>query len=297
MADRGSLNDSLNKLQALSSSADVSRAKVRRKDKKKPGNESAKNLLGSLLDDSEQAAEREQQELEESRRRAEEEARFQREQEEEMARIEAERAIIAEKQAQEELRIHHAEMQAEVQRQNDIDAGLIDLEEEARQKAAEEERLRREAEARARKEAEKRAANELRKSQEFELEALRQEQLAKQAVPKKNKTVPIIIGAVAAALVAGIVAFVVLSNQKTIDIYAPSAEYDTRTISFMPDQEALVAASINIVKQEEDPKPVKARGPRKTSSGATSAPAANKPKPTLSGGGKGGLFGGGKRSL
>ena len=295
MADRGSLNDSLNKLQALSSSADVARAKVRRKDKKKPGNESAKNLLGSLLDDSEQAAEREQQELEESRRRAEEEARFQREQEEEMARIEAERAIIAEKQAQEELRIHHAEMQAEVQRQNDIDAGLIDLEEEARQKAAEEERLRREAEARARKEAEKRAAAELRKSQEFELEALRQEQLAKQAVPKKSKTVPIIIGAVAAVLVAGIIAFVVIGNQKTLDIYAPSAEYDTRTISFMPDQEALVAASINIVKQEDDPKPVKARTNRKPG-GSTAAPAANKPKPSLTGG-KGGLFGGGKRSL
>ena len=299
MANRASLNDSLNKLQALSSSGEVAKVKVRRSGRNKGANsDSARNLLGSLLDDSEQAAEREQQELEENRRRAEEEARLQREQEEEMARIEAERAIIAERQAQEELRMHHAEMQAQVQRQNDIDAGLIDLEEEARQKAAEEERLRLEAEARARKEAEKRAANELRLSQEYELEALRQEQLAKQAAPKRSKAVPIIIAGVAAAVVAAVIAYVVVGNQKTIDIYAPSAQYDTRSINFIPDEEALIAASISIVKQGEDPKPVsKPRTKRPGGSGGSAQAADNKPKVSLTGGGKGGIFGGGKRSF
>jgi hypothetical protein len=295
MANRPSLNDSLNKLQALSSSGEVAKVRVRRHGRDKSNSDNAKNLLGSLLDDSEQAAEKEQQQLEENRRRAEEEARLQREQQEEMARIEAERAIIAEKQAQEEMRMHRAEMQAQVQRQNDIDAGLIDLEEEARQKAAEEERLRQEAEARARKEAEKRAANELLLSQEYELEALRQEQLAKQAAPKKNKAIPIIIGAVAAAAVAAIVIYITLGNQKTIDIYATSAQYDTRSINFMPDEEALIAASISVVKQGEDPKPSKPRA--KKPSGGAAAPAESKPKVSLSSSGKGGIFGGGKRSF
>lgn len=284
--------DSLTKLNSLSASGEV--AKVKRTPhslgKSKANKENAKNLLGSILDDTDAAAEAEKIRNEEKKRRAEEEARIAKELEEEKARYEAERQIIAEKQAQEDLRIRQAEMQAQLQRQKDIEAGLIDLEEEARLAREEEERKRAEEAERERKEAEKKAATELRISQEHELAALRREQIAKEAAPKTSN-MPKIIAAVAVLVIAlGAVAYFVL-DQEEIDIYALSETSDTRTIGFIEDDLQMSRVNVSIVKQAEDPKPVKARPRRKA---APAEPA--KPKPTLGGGKRGGLFGG-KRGL
>ena len=87
----------------LKTSSEV--ARIRRQPKGKPGSESAKNLLGSILDDSAAAAEKERKQLEENRRRAEEEELLRKANEEEMAKLEAEQAILAEQQAQEDLKL------------------------------------------------------------------------------------------------------------------------------------------------------------------------------------------------
>ena len=284
--------DSLTKLNSLSASGEV--AKVKRPkpggSKSKANKESAKNLLGSILDDAAAAAEAEAIRNEEKKRRAEEEARIAKELEEEKARYEAERQLIAEKQAQEDLRIRQAEMQAQLQREKDIEAGLIDLEEEARLAREEEARKRAEEEEKARKVAEKEAATALRISQEHELEALRREQLAKAAVPKSSKKPMIISIAIGVLLAAGVGVYFMLS-QEEMDIYALPEESVTRTIGFIDEDMQMARINASIVKQAEDPKPERAR-PRKKAPAAEPA----KPKPTLGGGKKGGLFGG-KRSL
>ena len=154
------------------SSSDNIRAKIRRPSRGKPGGETATNLLGDLLNDSAAEAEAERLRREMEQKRAAEEERLQQEHEEEMAKLEAERALLAEQQAQEERRMHQAEMAAQVQRQKDIEAGLIDLEEEARLAREEAERQRREAEEKASKEAESLAKNVLLQNQQAELEAL-----------------------------------------------------------------------------------------------------------------------------
>lgn len=281
--------DSLTKLNSLSASGEV--AKVKRSKpgvgKSKANKESAKNLLGSILDDAAAAAEAEAIRNEEKKRRAEEEARIAKELEEEKARYEAERQLLAEKQAQEDLRIRQAEMQAQLQREKDIEAGLIDLEEEARIAREEEARKRAEEEERARKEAEKKAATELRISQEYELEALRREQLAKESAPKASKLPMLVAIAAGVLLVAGIGTYYMLT-QEEIDIYALPEESMTRTIGFIEDDTQMSRINANIVKQAEDPKPERTRPKKK----APAAEPVAKPKPTLGGGKKGGLFGG-----
>ena len=285
--------DSLTKLNSLSASGEV--AKVRRTSqgdgKSKPGKESAKNLLGSILDDAAAAAEAEAIRNEEKKRRAEEEARIAKELEEERARYEAESQLLAEKQAQEDLRIRQAEMQAQLQREKDIEAGLIDLEEEARLAREEEERKAAIEAEKARKAAEKKAANDLRISQEYELEALRRDQLAKAAAPKASK-LPKILWAVGLVLLLGVgVGVYFLNQEEPVDVYALSDSVGTRTVGFIEDEVQIAKVGISEVKQAEDPKPERAR-PRKKAAPAEPA----KPKPTLGGGRKGGLFGG-KRGL
>ncbi|MBO5753468.1 MAG: hypothetical protein J6S69_07235 [Proteobacteria bacterium] len=281
--------DSLTKLNSLSASGEV--AKVKRSkpggSKSKANKESAKNLLGSILDDAAAAAEAEAIRNEEKKRRAEEEARIAKELEEEKARYEAERQLIAEKQAQEDLRIRQAEMQAQLQREKDIEAGLIDLEEEARLAREEEARKRAEEEEKARKVAEKEAATALRISQEHELEALRREQLAKAAAAPKSSKLPMIICIAAGVLLAAGVGVYFMLSQEEMDIYALPEESVTRTIGFIDEDMQMARINASIVKQAEDPKPEKARPKKK-------APAAEpaKPKPTLGGGKKGALFGG-----
>lgn len=277
----------------LSSSENV-RAKIRRPSRGKPGGESARNLLGNLLDDSAAAAEEERLRREADQKRAEEEARLQREHEEEMAKLEAERALIAERQAQEEMRLHQAELQAQVQREKDIEAGLIDLEEEARQKREEEARKRAEEEARIKKETELREANERKRTQEAELEALRQEKMVRDTAPKKN---PFILPACLAALVLfsiGIGYYLLAVKpeneriQAVTEGYSISKQYPTQDIMFLADNDAMKAETLSLVKQAPDPKP---SAKKKRPTNTTSGPAEPVKKPTLTGGS---LFGKGK---
>lgn len=285
-----SLNDSFNNLSR--SSSDV--ARIRRGAKGRPGAESAKNLLGSILDDTTEAAETERIVREENAKRAEEEAQRQKEMAEEDARLQAEREIIAEKQAQEDLKLHQAEMQAQLQREKDIEAGIINLEEEARQKREEEERKRAKEEAIKRKTEAKLQAIEFKKNQETELEALRQEQLAKEAQPKKSN-LPKIIAAAAAVVIAGVVALVFALNQEVIDPYAMGDEksYETQSITFVNEDNGMMNMARNLVVQAPPPKPVAKKSGGGKKKGGAAAPAAPMPKPSLTGG-KGGLFGKGK---
>jgi hypothetical protein len=276
--------DSHSSLSSLSSPDNV-RAKIRRPGRGKIGGESAMNLLDDVLGDSAAAAEEERLRREAERERAEEEERLQREREEEMAKLEAERALMAEQQAQEELRQHQAEMQAQVQRQKDIEAGLIDLEEEARLKREEEERKRAEAEAKAQKEAERRQANELKQNQEAELASLKQEEIARHAAPKSN---PFIIPMILVALVllacgAGFYLLKVKPENERIQAvtegYSLSKQYSMQNLVFVADNQDMQALEFNKVTQEA-PKVNKPKGPRKTTT------AAQPQKPSLLGGGR-----------
>ena len=104
MAVDPALQDSLNRSLTASGAA----AKVRRAGKAKPGSENALNLLDSIIDDTVVEAERERRRLEEDTQRAEEEARLQKEREAAAAREEAEQAILAEQQAQEDLKLNRS---------------------------------------------------------------------------------------------------------------------------------------------------------------------------------------------
>lgn len=287
MANHSSLNDTLDRMQALSSSTEMAKVKIRRPRREKPGSENVKNLLSDLLDDSAQAAEEEKRRRKEDRERAEEEKRQKQEAEAETARLEAEKALEAEKQAQEALKQHHAEMQAQVQRLNDIDAGLIDLEEEARQKAAEEARQRAEAEAKARKLAEQKAAEELKRQQESELHALRSEQIEKQSNVKKSHSVPIALAALAVVIITLVVVYVVATMPKDGegDVYRLGKTYTVREIAFQRENTEMLMAQADIVKQAPDPKPVKRRPSKKSTSKADTTPK----RSLLSS--KGGIFG------
>lgn len=290
MPKESSLAASLNKLAEMSSSGEVAKVKQRRQVKEQAwvSNDSAKNLLGSLLSDSSKAAEEELARQEAAAAQAVEAARRAREREEEMLQLEAKRELLSEMQAQEEMRLRQLEMQAQLQRQKDIEAGVIDLEEEARLQREAEERQRKEAEERQRKEEEKRASEALLREQAKELEALRQKELLEQAMPKRSKLIPIVLAAVVLFGAAGVGIFLHL-NQEEIDIYAPSAQYDTRTIGFMPDESAMLAVQMQLVKQAEPPKPVVAR-PRSASrsrpktGGSTVAAPEKKPSGLKSGG-------------
>ena len=272
------------------------RERTRRPAKGKIGGESARNLLNSVLDDTAAAAEEERVRLEEMRKRAEEEARLQKEREEEMMRLEGEQALMAEQQAQEDLKHHQEELQAQLQRQKDIEAGIIDLEEEARQKRAEEERLRAEEAERVRKEEAKKEALALQEHQKIELEKLKLEERAREAAPKKSK-VPMVVGIVAlmtVLTVAGLFVFGVFDRGNYGDAglyYNLSEEINTRGVAFVQDNDDIMGVKTAMVKQAEDPKPVAAPKNRPKRPAAASAPEPSKPSLT---GGRGGLFGGGK---
>lgn len=289
------LNDSLNKLSSLSSSGELSRVNIRRPGRGKPGGESAKNLLGDLLNDSAEAAEAERIRKEEERKRVEEEERMQKELEEEKLKLEAEQALMTEQQAQEALREQQAKLQAQVQREKDIEAGLIDLEEEARQKREEEERKRAEEDAKRKKEEERQASIERQAKQQAELEALQKEELVRRAVPKKSKAVPVIIVA-ACVVVAALAAVYIFKIQPDMEKEARyfaafdlAEKYESRGVAFLSeDQDMTDTYAINIVKQGEDPKPVKVRS--KKDKGGSGGGAATTTKPTLGGG----LLGSGK---
>lgn len=289
--------DSLSKLGAVSSSGEVSKVKhVTRSGSNarvSGGNakvsRESKNLLSIILEDSAAAAEVESLRNEEKKRRADEEARIAKEIEEERTRLEAEQQMIAEKQAQADLRNRQAEMQAQLQRQKDIEAGLIDLEEEARIAREEEARRLAEEQARAKKAADKHAATELRMSQETELEALRRDQLARESAPAASR-MPLVIGLVVTLLlICGGVGAYWFMKPEPIDIYALSAEEETRALAFLPEDMDSVSVDVLIVKQMEEVKEDKPRAKK------AAAPAeAPKKKPTLGGGLRGGLFGGGR---
>lgn len=300
MSKESSLSASLNKLAEMSSSGEVAKVKQRRQVKEQAwvSNDSAKNLLGSLLSDSGKAAEEELARQEAAAAQVVQEAKRAREKEEEMLQLEAKRELLSEQQAQDEMRMRQAEMQAKLQRQKDIESGVINLEEEARLKREAEESARKEAEARKRKEEDRRASESLLRDQAQELESLRQKELLEQAMPKRSKLIPIVL--VALLLIAGsaIGAFFHF-NQEEIDIYAPSAEYDTRTIGFIPEEPAMLAVQMQLVKQGEAPKPVVARprptGNKRPVKGGTSVATTPDKKPTT--GLKGGGLLGAKKGL
>lgn len=290
MSKETSLAASLNKLSEMSSSGEVAKVKQRRKVNEQVwvSNDSAEHLLGSLLSDSGKAAAEELARQAAAAAAAAAEAKLAREREDEMLQLEAERKLLSEKQAQEEMRLRQAEMQAQLQREKDIESGVINLEEEARLQREAEEKARQEAEEKARKEEERRANEALLRAQAEELEALRQKELLEQAMPKRSKLLPIILAALVLIAASGVAAYFYL-NQEEIDIYAPSAEYDTRTIGFIPDESAMLAVEMQLVKQGEPPKPVveRPRPTRRAASKSRKAAPSTEKKPTnaLKGGG------------
>lgn len=287
MASSSNPNDAQSRLAKVSLSG--STAKVNRPGgNSKNGRENALNLLGSILDDSAAEAEQEHAKNEANRKRAEEEARLQRERDEEMAKLEAERALVAEQQELEDLKLKQAQMQAQLQREKDIEAGLIDLEEEARQKKAEEDRIAAEAAAKAKKEADRREAEALRIAQQNELNALNQEQL-NAAMTAKNPYIPVIIVAIIFLVIAGCFAayYLIKQSNKPNDFYCAADSYAAQELSTAQESTlGMVSVNVSLVKQAEDPKPVKKSRPK------AAAPAAAKPKPSGLGGGRR-LFGGG----
>lgn len=289
MSNQSALNDSLNKLSELSSSGVARINRSKRPSRRK--SESAKSLLGNLLDDSIATAQAEREREEERKRREEEEAQRQKEYAEEMAKLEAEQAILAEQKEIEARRIRQAEMQAQLQREKDIEAGLIDLEEEARQKRAEEERQAAIAAEKARKEAEKLAAQKLRISQQNELEALRLEEVQAAAKPKSsNAVVYVLIVLILAA--AGGASWYFYSKNQEINYYAMQEEYTPNALIVSDARMDKFDVAVSVVTQEAPPKPVKkTTSKNRKPSTATAAP---KPAPSLTGGKKGGIFGSGK---
>jgi len=300
MSKESSLAASLNKLSEMSSSGEMARVKQRRSVKAQAwgSDDNASNLLGCILDDSSKDAEEEARHHEEARQRASEEARRQREYEEDMKRLEAERELIAQQQQQEELRVRQAEMQAQLQRQKDIEAGLIDLKEEARLAREEEARKRAEADAKVRKEAEKRANELLLREQQAEIEALRQQEILEQSRPKRSKAPFIAMAALVVVGLGGAIGYYLL-NQEPIDIYALSTEYDSRSIGFLPESLDMVSMEVMVVKQADDPKPVRpvVTRPRPPGGGGGAKPPGGDPPASTGGGlggGKSGGLGGGK---
>lgn len=208
-----------------------------------------------------------------------------------MAKLEAEQAILAEQHEIEERKLRQAEMQAQLQREKDIEAGIIDLEEEARQKREEEERQAAIAAEKARKEAEKLAAEKLRISQQNELEALRLEEAHAAAKPKSsNFFVYLLVVLIVAA--AGGAGWYFYDQNEQIDYYALQSDYAPYPLVVNNARMDRYDVSASVVKQEAPPKPVKKTTSKKKA--APAAPAKPKPAPSLTGGKKGGLFGSGK---
>ncbi len=288
MAD---FNDSLNKLSEFSTSGEV--AKVNRaKRKGKANSESAKNLLGSLLDDSAAQAEAERRRKEEERRRAEEEARIRAEEEEIRSKYEAEQALLAEQKELEERKQRQAEMQAQLQRQKDIEAGLIDVEAEERAKREEEARRAAEAAAKAQKEAELAEAERKRQIQEAELERLHREtelQNQENARTKNKNTFPLL--ALAACLIAAgvVIYWFFFKPAEPRDFYEIDDQLSVSStiVAFLPEDSSSANIEVKVVKQAADPKPVR----RVSHTKAKETPKQAAPKASLTGG-KGGLFGG-----
>lgn len=287
MASSSNPNDAQSRLAKVSLSG--STAKVNRPGgNSKNRREDALNLLGSILDDSAAEAEQEHAENEANRKRAEEDARLQREREKEMAKLEAERALVAEQQELEDLKLKQAQMQAQLQREKDIEAGLIDLEEEARQKKAEEDRIAAEAAAKAKKEAERREAEALRIAQQNELNALNQEQFIATATAK-NPYISVFIaaGMFVALVAAGVIWYAMKQAEKPNDFYGAVENYVAQDITIQSmSASPLDELSLRLVKQAPDPKPVKKSKPK------AAAPAAEKAKPSGLVGGRR-FFGGG----
>ena len=294
MPTESGLNDTLNKLSQLSSSSELSKVKIKRPARGKPGSESAFNLLGSILDDSSAAAEEEKRRLETARREAEEQERRQKEAEEEALRLDAERELLAEQKAQEELKQHQAEMQAQLQRQKDIEAGIINLEEEARLAREAEECKRAEEEAKRQKVQAKQDAIMLKKTQEHELASLKQEELARNSIPKKSK-VPLIVGLAAIVLIIGGIATYLMATEEVLDPYALSEgdEFEASEIAFVKDKAEYMTMAVSVVKQEEEKIERKVTPKKKPTTSAKPAVQTPSNKPGLRGGG--GLIGGGRK--
>lgn len=297
MSIESNLNDSLDELLRTSSTGNA-RVRSRRANKAKPGQESAMSLLDSILDDTNKAAAEEERNQEEARIRAAEEAAEAKEREEMQKRLDGEMLLLKEQQAQADLRKNQSQMAQKVQREKDIEAGLIDVEEEARLAREAEEKKRAEEELKARKAQEKKERRERIAQQKKELQTFAHLEAIEAAQPKKSNA-PIFIGlAVAGALIASVVV-VLLLNKEEIDIYKPSDSYETAKVYFLKDSIGTLAMDVSVVKQEAPAAPVKVTpGKKKTtgSSSSSSTPAATTTKPTLTSG-KGGLFGKGKGGL
>ena len=296
MSIESNLNDSLDELLRTSSTGNA-RVRSRRANKAKPGQESAMSLLDSILDDTNKAAAEEERNQEEARIRAAEEAAEAKEREELQKRLDGEMLLLKEQQAQADLRKNQSQMAQKVQREKDIEAGLIDVEEEARLAREAEEKKRAEEELKARKAQEKKERRERIAQQKKELQTFAHLEAIEAAQPKKSNA-PIFIGlAVAVALIASVVVFLLL-NKEEIDIYKPSDSYETAKVYFLKDTTDTLAMDVSVVKQEAPAAPVKVTpGKKKTTGGSSSnTSTATTNKPTLTSG-KGGLFGKGKGGL
>lgn len=295
MSIASNLNDSLDELLKQSSTGN---ARVhRRPGKVKPGQESAMSLLDSILDDSNKAAAEEERRQEEARIRAAEEAAEAKEREALQKRLDGEMLLLKEQQEQEILRKNQAKLAKQVQREKDIEAGLIDVEEEARLAREAEEKKRAEEELRARKAQEKKERREHIAKQKQELQTFAHLEAIEAAKPKKSKAPIFIALGAAVILVAGIITFLLLTKEE-IDIYAPSPAYETMNVYFQKDKLVMLAMGSNVVMQEAPvvaPKPSSTK--RKSSASSASAPAPAQPKASLSDKGKGGLLGKGKSGL
>ena len=296
MSIESNLNDSLDELLRTSSTGNA-RVRSRRANKAKPGQESAMSLLDSILDDTNKAAAEEERNQEEARIRAAEEAAEAKEREEMQKRLDGEMLLLKEQQAQADLRKNQSQMAQKVQSEKDIEAGLIDVEEEARLAREAEEKKRAEEELKARKAQEKKERRERIAQQKKELQTFAHLEAIEAAQPKQSNA-PLFIGlAVAVALIASVVVFLLL-NKEEIDIYKPSDSYETAKVYFLKDTTDTLAMDVSVVKQEAPAAPVKVTpGKKKTTGGSSSnTSTATTNKPTLTSG-KGGLFGKGKGGL
>ena len=291
MSIESNLNDSLDELLKTSSTGNA-RVRSRRAGKVKPGQESAMSLLDSILDDSNKAAAEEEKQQEEARIRAAEEAAEAKEREELQRRLDGEMLLLKEQQAQDALRKNQSQMAQKVQREKDIEAGLIDVEEEARLAREAEEKKRAEEELKARKAQEKKERRERIAKQKQELQTFAQLEAIEAAKPKKSNAPIFISIAAVLAVVAGIIIYLQVTKEE-IDIYALSTNYETMNVNFLKDDPEMSVMASSIVAQAE---PVEAPKPTATSKKKSSAkPAAQQPKPSLTGKtGKGGLLGKGK---
>lgn len=291
MSIESNLNDSLDELLRTSSTGNA-KVRSRRANRAKPGQESAMSLLDSILDDTNKAAAEEERNQEEARIRAAEEAAEAKEREEMQKRLDGEMLLLKEQQAQADLRKNQSQMAQKVQREKDIEAGLIDVEEEARLAREAEEKKRAEEELKARKAQEKKERRERIAQQKKELQTFAHLEAIEAAKPKKSNT-PIFIAIAAVFLVScGIVGYLFLTKEE-IDIYQPSESYETVKVYFQKDNIATLAMESNVVAQEAPSAPPKVTPTKKkhtgSSSSSASQPASNRPTLTS---GKGGLLGG-----